>query len=66
MTNLIRAIEDAIESRRMMPPRRQIHLSEAMLCVNCDTIFDQTEGRSCPACTSRQAVPAERYLRGAA
>lgn len=66
MTKIIQMLEEVIDARRIPQPRRHIHLSEAMLCTNCDTLFDQTEGASCPACTSRHAIPAGRFLRGAA
>jgi hypothetical protein len=39
----------------------QIPLGEALICVNCDTIF-RVPGRICPHCTGESVMPLAAWL----
>lgn len=48
------------------PARAHFPLSSALLCCNCDSVFEATGGQTCPACGSKQAVALGRVLGRAA
>lgn len=39
-----------------------VSLSRAMLCVDCDRIFEATRDGRCPLCGSRAVVPVGRWI----
>jgi rubrerythrin len=43
-----------------------IALRRAMICVDCDRIFEATRDGRCPLCGSAAAVPVGRWLPGLA
>lgn len=43
-----------IKRARLYPDVIHLHLDEAILCVNCDTIHS---GGSCPTCASSHGIP---------
>lgn len=37
-----------------------MRLHDAMVCVNCETVYNIMEHRQCPGCASRTAIPLAR------
>lgn len=46
--------------------RPAIPADRALLCMDCDSLFEAVESQTCPACGSRQAVALGRVLGRAA
>lgn len=39
-----------------------MNIRSALLCIDCDEIFDATEHKNCPCCTSSQHVAIADYV----
>jgi rRNA maturation endonuclease Nob1 len=51
-----------VGAKNFSPLQASIALSRAMICVDCDRIFEATRDGRCPLCGSSAAVPIGRWL----
>lgn len=40
-----------------------MNIRSAMLCLDCDTVFDNLEYKQCPSCTSSQSVALTNWVK---